>query len=79
MHALIQPNHCDLLRHHVGDHIGRDTLCTVGPPLEKVSVVEVGDPDWTVFIVDLSGGGIHLKLADQVGQLAQFPVGQHIG
>ena len=79
LHSLVQTDHFRLLRHHVDDKIGRQTVRTVGEPLHQVAVGQGGHPDRAALVVDLGIRGQDLKLGDHVAELAQLPAAQPLG
>ena len=76
LHALVQPHHLRLLRHHVDDEVGRQAVGAVGEPLDEIAVGKAGDPHRAALVVDLGVVGQDLKLGHHVRQLAQLPAAQ---
>ena len=77
--TLCYTNHIDLLGTHIKGHISGDTLSTVAEPLEEIGVIQIGDANRAILIIDLGSGLINHELADQVAQLTQLAVGQIVG
>ena len=76
--TLLQSLHGDLLGGHVNDDVGGNTVGEVVQPLKCVPIVQIGHTDRLVVQVDLGGGIVYFKLADQIAQLAQLTVRQHL-
>ena len=74
--ALVQPYYLHVLRDHVDDEVGRQTLRPVVQPLDEVAVPQGRHPDGAALIVDLGVVVRHLKLGHHVRQLAQLAVAQ---
>ena len=74
--ALVQPHHLHVLRHHVDEQVGRQTLAAVVQPLDDVAVPKGRHPDGAALIVDLGVVVRHLELGHHVRQLTQLAVAQ---
>ena len=63
---------------HVNNNIRRNTVHEVIQPFERVTVIQEGHTYRLVIQVNLSGGIVYFKLADQIAQFAQLAVCQHL-
>ena len=76
--SVFQPLHRHFLGYHVDDNIRRNALRYVVQPLKRVSVIQIRHTHRRVLIIDLRCNVRHFKLANQIRQLAQFSVCQHL-
>ena len=77
--ALLQPHQLHVLRHHVNEQVGGQSVSPVGEPLDQIGVHQSGDAHRAALVVDLGIIVHHLKLGDHIAELSQLPVAQAFG
>ena len=79
LHAFLQTDDLDILRHHIDDQIGGQTLGAVVEPLDDIAVAQGRYTHGTPVVIDLGIVLGNLKLGDHIRQFAELAVAELFG